>query len=336
MSIISNEIVSVQPLKQKLGQIFFLSFLYGSTKGTTQANSTMFSWGQVGQVPADPNYTSETVDGEVLGSSGLSSYSGNFSYTPLRSGTIVVNTTNVSGTVTISDDGQGNLVLNTATPVNVGTVNYTTGAFTLTLSAVTTSEVSASYLFNLETAPSTIPDVNVQVSEFVIQARPRKLKANYSFDASYDLQISQGLNIDDILLQAAASEIRHEIDVEITNDILNQAGLTTSWNLTPQDNTSWVDYKTTFVDGTVAASNMIYQATRRARGNFMIVGKKAADIIFSLGGERFKASGMQDPEGPYFAGVLDGQWRVYYNPYYPANKYVVGYKGDNFMKSGVQ
>lgn len=105
-----------------------------------------------------------------------------------------------------------------------------------------------------------------------------------------------------------------EIDIEITNDLLNQAGLNTQWSLTPQNNVAWVDYKTTFVDSVVAASNMIFQNTRRARGNFMIVGKKAADILFSLGGQRFVSSGVQDPEGPYFAGVLDGQWRVYYNP----------------------
>lgn len=169
----------------------------------------MFSWGQVGQVPADPNYTSEYVNGETLGAAGLTSYSGNFAYTPLRSGTIVITSTNASGNVVINDDGNGNLVLSSATPTNVGTVNYTSGAFTITLSAATTSTLTANYQFNLETAPSTIPDVNVQVNEFIMQARPRKLKAEYSFDASYDLQISQGLNIDDILLQAAASEIRH-------------------------------------------------------------------------------------------------------------------------------
>lgn len=294
----------------------------------------MFTWGQVGQVPADPNYTSEYVNGETLGSAGSTSYAGNFAYTPLRSGTIVITTATASGNVVINDDGNGNLVLQSATPTNVGTVVYTSGAFTLTLSAATTESVTSVYQFNLETAPSTIPDVNVQVNEFIMQARPRKLKAEYSFDASYDLQISQGLNIDDILLQAAASEIRHEIDIEITNDILNQAGLKTQWSLTPQNNVAWSDYKTTFVDSVVAASNQIFQNTRRARGNFMIVGKKAADIIFSLGGQRFVSSGVQDPEGPYFAGVLDGQWRVYYNPYYPANKYVVGYKGDNYMKAG--
>lgn len=124
-----------------------------------------------------------------------------------------------------------------------------------------------------------------------------------------------------------------EIDVEITNDLLNQAGLNTNWSLTPQNNVAWQDWKETFVDSIVAGSNMIFQNTRRATGNFMIVGKKAADILMSLG-PRFVRSGIQNPQGPYLMGTLDGQWKVYYNPYYPVNKYLIGYKGNNLLEAG--
>lgn len=209
-TIISNDIVSVQPLKQKLGQVFFLEFLYGTTKGGITQGNTMFSPWQVGTNPTDPNYTSEFVNGEYLGAAnGTGNYSGNFAFTPLRSGSINISVTMASGNVTIIDDGQGNLIQQGATPVTVGTVVYASGQYTLALGAATDSPVTANYQYNLEVAPTTIPEVNIQVQEFIIQARARKLKANYAFDAAYDLEISQGINIDDALLQAAASEIRH-------------------------------------------------------------------------------------------------------------------------------
>lgn len=334
--IIANEIVSVQPLKQKIGQIFFLQVNYGSSKGAIQQGTAMFSPWQVSNVPTDPNYSSEFVNGEVLGlASSSGSYSGNFAWTPIRSGTIVITATTSSGTVTVVDDGNGNLIQQGATPVTIGTVNYQNGAFTLAFGTAVTSNVTANYRYNLEVAPTTIPEVNVEVLEYIITAMSRKLRANYAFDAAYDLQISQGVNMDDILLKAAASEIRHEIDVEIMNDLLNQAGLNTNFSLIPQQGTTVSDWlNTAFTYAINSASDMIFQNTRRAFGNFIIVGKQGADLFRTMGSDRFEPSGITDPKGPFFLGTFNGSMKVYFNPYYPMNKFLVGYRGEELFDAG--
>lgn len=59
-----------------------------------------------------------------------------------------------------------------------------------------------------------------------------------------------------------------------------------------------------------------------------------SNVLESIGAPRFVAAGGSSPTGPHFAGTLDGRWRVYKNPYYGANEYLVGYKGDLFLDAG--
>ena len=87
------------------------------------------------------------------------------------------------------------------------------------------------------------------MEETTIQARPRKLKTLYAFDASYDLQLQQGIDMDQALLEAASAEIKHEIDVEIMNDLFNQAaGTAISWDKTPPSHVAMVDHNDSFID----------------------------------------------------------------------------------------
>jgi hypothetical protein len=331
-NIIANELVSVQPMKQKIGQIFFLNYLFGSNKGATAAGSTMFNWQQVGQTPVDTAYTSDAVNQEYLAGAGTKNYSGNLAYIPVTPGTIQITTT-TGANITVFDDGNGNLTDGAPTPQVSGTINYTTGAYSITFLANTTQPLTANYSYNLETAPSTIPQIDIRVDEQIIQARPRKLRALYAFDASYDLEMSQGINIDDALLQAVTSEIKHEIDGEILNDLYNQAAQTTNWNRTVPTGVAYRDWKDTFIDSAISAGNMIFQQTRRAVGNFMVLGKYASDIVESLG-SRFQPSGVTNMAGPYFAGILDGRWKVYKNPFYNVDQYLIGYKGDLWLDAG--
>lgn len=327
-NLIAEELVSVQPLTQKIGQIFYLKYLFGSNKNGVQAGDTMWSHSEAGpQGYNTTNYSSEVVDQEVLGASGDVQYVGNLAYVPLRPGTVSIN----CGNATVTDDGNGSLLVG---PNVIGTLNYASGAFDFTLANAATEDPEAEYTFNLEHAPSTIPQVNLRVEERILTARPRKLRALYAFDAAYDLKMSQGVDIDQALLEAVVAEIKHEIDGEVILDLLNQAALTSTWNMVNPQGVSQRDHRMSFIDEIASASNEIFQATKRASGNFIVVGKTGADILESLGAPRFVGNGVSAPVGPHFAGTLDNKWKVYKNPYFARDEYLVGYKGDLFLDAG--
>lgn len=327
-SLIAEEIVSVQPLTQKIGQIFYLKYLYGSNKGSVRKGDVMFDSFQTSPGYANADYSSEHIDNEILHAGGQTVVEGNLDYTPVRPGTITIK----GGLAEVMDDGKGNLKGGAT-----GTIDYNTGAYKLTFSSEPSSAVEAEYHFDLEVAPSTIPQVDIKIEEAIVTARPRKLRALYAFDAAYDLEMSQGVDINDALLTATSHEIRHEIDAEIMLDLYRQAGITSTWNFTynPQTmNISQKEHRETFIDEIISSSNAMFQATRRAVGNFIIAGKLASDVLESIGSPRYVPSGIKDAVGPHFAGTLDGKFKVYKNPFYNEDEYLIGYKGATFLDAG--
>jgi hypothetical protein len=45
--------------------------------------------------------------------------------------------------------------------------------------------------------------------------------------------------------------------------------------------------------------------------------------------------GGTPPSGPHFRGTFHGRWRVYKSYEVPSDEYVIGYKGDNFLRAGI-
>lgn len=334
-TLLAEDLVSVQALDQKVGQIFAMKMVYGNTKGPITSGDEMFSPYQVAPQGYDGvNYSSEYIDGEVIGDSGATEYGGtgseiNLSYTPIRRGTVHVK----CGNIDVVDNGNG--VISSAGVVT-GTINYTTGAINVTFNSTTAADVEVDYQYDLEYAPSTIPQVDIKITEELVRARARKLRTLYSWDAAFDLRKAHGVDMDSTLLESVTAEIKHEIDGEIMLDLHNQALLTSSWNNYYDPATFEFperDYRTNFLNEVIAASNKIFDTTRRAVGNFIIVGSEGANILESIGAPRFVRSGSFTP-GPHLCGTLDGTWKVYKNPFFTSNAYVVGYKGNSWLEAG--
>ena len=191
-------------LSQKVGQIFYLKYLYGSNKGKVKKGDVMFDNFQTSPGYDNSNYSSEYIDNEILHAGGEKTVEGNLDYIPVRPGTVVIKT----GEQKVMDDGKGNLKGS-----GTGKIDYSTGAYNITFTSDVSSAVEAEYYYDLEYAPSTIPEVQIKVEEAIVTARPRKLRALYAFDSAYDLQMSQGIDINDALLVATSNEIKHEINL---------------------------------------------------------------------------------------------------------------------------
>lgn len=330
--LIAEELFSVQPLRQKAGQIFWMKYIYGSNKGNIRKGDTIF--GPKGEVAGyeNRNYTSEIVEDEMVFSADgtATEHTGNLSYVPVIPGTVVLKAEEGE----IRDDAKGNLLLAGS---KVGTVDYESGkyAFTATLAA---QDVYGDYEFDMSFAPSTIPEIELKITDTLIQARPRKLRGSYSLDAAYDLKMAQGIDINESLLEAAAMTLRHETDGELLMDALRQAGSTVTFNANYKNvgaEISIGEFYESFIDCLVKASSIIRKKTKRVEANWIVVGKQAADMLRVIGAPRFQAANITNQVGPCYIGTLLNQWKVYVNPFFNDDEFLLGYKGNSLVDAGL-
>lgn len=278
---------------------------------------------------SDKNYSSSTVDNEIVGESSTNTVSTNLQWTPVVPGTVYFSAN--GGTVVGKDDGNGNI---TGTGITTGTINYTTGAIEITLSSQTTDEPVVSYNYNNEDVPiNNVPEVNLRITSLPVVAKSRKMKAVYAFDAAYELEKEYGQDIDSLLATEVAGEIAHEIDIELAGDIHKMAGAGADivWSKTQPTGVNNLDHYDSFYTKLVEGSNTIYGATRKIKPNYMICGLGVSSIVEVM--RNFTPSG-QSAIGPYFLGTL-GNLKVYVSPDYAPNEFVLGYKGTSFMDAGM-
>lgn len=159
-------------MQYKIGQIFYLKYLYGSNKGKIKAGDLAFDRFGATRPEGFHNYTSEIIDEEILaaGDGTEKAYDLHLSYLPVRPGTVQVK---IAANTTLVDDGKGGLKAGAVT----GTVDYNSGAIHFTANVADAFDIEATYEFNNEFAPATtIPELNLKVEETTVKARSRKLK----------------------------------------------------------------------------------------------------------------------------------------------------------------
>ena len=137
-----------------------------------------------------------------------------------------------------------------------------------------------------------------------------------------------------LLATQATAEIEQEIDNEITLDLLRiaNAGPEISWSKVQPIGVNVVDHYDSFWNKIVEGSNVIYGATKRARANFMICGLGVDAVVKTM--RNFVPAEDLTAVGPHFIGTLGGQIKVYVNPFYAPNEFVLGYKGSTMMDAG--
>lgn len=341
-ALVANELVSVQPLKARTGEVFFLDIKYGSNKGAIRKGDSMIS--PITGANDDTTYTGQEVASEqvaTLEASGSAvNIEFNLSFIPVTPGTVVLS----AGSFELRDDGQGKIVTSNGTSHLVAgdgsVIDYATGKVNLAFSQVDAeAALAAGYSFsygNMEVGAANIPQADIDLTSTTISTTTRSLRARWLFDAAFELQQVHGINADEEIATAMAAEVRHEIDGEILNDLYAQAAAGNTlftWSKTAPTGVAYVDYKDTFVDTLIAMSNAIFADTKRAEGNFIVAGINVASLIESIPG-RFVPTSDSLKAGPHIIGKLDGRWLVVKNPFYPADDFVVGYKGQSYLEGG--
>jgi hypothetical protein len=196
------------------------------------------------------------------------------------------------------------------------------------------------------------------IEKVTVTAKSRALKAEYSLELAQDLKAIHGLNAEAELANILSTEILAEINREVIRTIYKVAEQGAVQNVaTPgifdldvDSNGRWsVEKFKGLLFQIERDANAIAQRTRRGKGNTIICSADVASALTMAGvldyTPALNANLTVDDTGNTFAGVLQGKYRVYIDPYAanltsgngtPGNQYyVVGYKGSSPYDAGL-
>jgi hypothetical protein len=194
------------------------------------------------------------------------------------------------------------------------------------------------------------------IEKVTVTAKSRALKAEYSLELAQDLKAIHGLNAEAELANILSTEILAEINREIIRTIYNvakpgaQHNVATSgiFDLDVDSNGRWsVEKFKGLIFQIERDANAISQTTRRGKGNMILCSADVASALTMAGvldyTPALNANLQVDDTGNTFAGVLQGKYRVYIDPYAGGSNtgaaggqyYVVGYKGSSPYDAGL-
>jgi len=190
------------------------------------------------------------------------------------------------------------------------------------------------------------------IDKVTVTARSRALKAEYTMELAQDLKAIHGLDAETELANILSTEILAEINREVVRTIYGhakpgaQVNVTTSgtFDLDTDSNGRWsVEKFKGLMYQLERDANAIGQQTRRGRGNLIICSADVASALQMAGvldyAPALNSNLNVDDTGNTFAGVLNGKFKVYVDPY-SANVsasqfYVAGYKGTSPYDAGL-
>lgn len=359
-NLIANEIVSVQPMTAPIGAVFFLDYVYGSTKGATTA-------GNVFPRDFDRDYSGEFVNGEPLAAGDGTNFGGvgaalgaTLAWTPVRpldtsrGFSVVIRDIDATG-ATVQEatfDAAGTGVTGDAT---AGTLNHANGSITgflFTAAPASGNQIKAYYYYDGE-LNTKVPEIRLDVKKAPVEAIPRRLKALWSSEAAEDLRAFHGLDAETEIVSIIAQEIALEIDREIINDLfLSSTGTTGAFNRIPPAGISEIDHLRALITQISTVSNLIHKKTLRAPANWIVTSPEISALLTQLtthGDYKPIWSGDMNPGSPidpmrprtqhgqfsiYKTGTLMNKWMVYEDPFFPRDKMMIGLKGGSFLESG--
>ena len=193
------------------------------------------------------------------------------------------------------------------------------------------------------------PEMGFTIERATVTARSRALKAEYSLELAQDLKAIHGLDAETELANILSTEILAEINREVIRTINGQAkigalqtGITTTgiFDLKNDADGRWsVEKYKGLVFQIEREANVIAKETRRGKGNFLICSSDVASALNEANMLHYptgmSANLQVDDTGNTFAGTLNGNMKVYIDPYAVANYVNVGYKGTNPYDAGI-
>ena len=238
-----------------------------------------------------------------------------------------------SGKSDIAGDGTG-------TPAHPFASDYAAGGGLLT------SE--AELLGSDAVGAGTFAEMAMTIEKISVNAKSRALKAEYTMELAQDLKAIHNLDAESELANILSTEIMAEINREMIRKInisssvgaleTQNAGI---FNLDLDSSGRWsVEKFKGLLFQIERDANAIAKATRRGKGNVIICSSDVASAL-QLAGVLDYNPALQnalqvDDTGSTFAGVLNGRYKVYIDPYISGmDYYTLGYRGSSPYDAGL-
>ena len=309
-NLVAYDLAGVQPMNGPTGLIFAMRSRFNSQSGT-----------------------------EALFNEADSAFSGQNEGFDVTSGFTATGASNVGLGTTAQQGSNPGLLNSTAAQTNATDYNVGQG--------MRTDDAE-----DLGTSGDAFNQMAFSIEKVTVTAKSRALKAEYSLELAQDLKAIHGLNAEAELANILSTEILAEINREVIRTIYNvaepgaQANVASggTFDLDTDSNGRWsVEKFKGLIFQIERDANAIAQRTRRGKGNMILCSADVASALTMAGvldyTPALNANLNVDDTGNTFAGVLQGKYRVYIDPF-AANVnatqyYVIGYKGSSPYDAGL-
>jgi len=203
-----------------------------------------------------------------------------------------------------------------------------------------------------DTTSNAFAEMAFSIEKHTVTAVTRALKAEYTMELAQDLKAIHGLDAETELANILSTEILAEINREVVRNIYvsavkgAQSNTTTAgiFDLDTDSNGRWsVEKFKGLMFAIERDANAIGQQTRRGKGNMILCSADVASALQMAGVLDYTPALNNnlnvDDTSTTFAGVMNGRYKVYVDPYSAnvsaSQYYVVGYKGTSPYDAGM-
>ena len=203
-----------------------------------------------------------------------------------------------------------------------------------------------------DTTTNAFAEMAFSIEKHTVTAVTRAMKAEYTMELAQDLKAIHGLDAETELANILSAEILAEINREVVRNVYVSAvkGAATNtttagiFDLDTDSNGRWsVEKFKGLMFAVERDANAIGQQTRRGKGNMIICSADVASAL-QMAGVLDYTPALQnnlnvDDTTTTFAGVMNGRYKVYVDPYSAnvaaSQYYIVGYKGTSPYDAGM-
>ena len=292
---------SVQAIEAQKGIVHFKNVDARNSKGNMASGDNMIDPRTGTKTPN--GYASNVIEEEIgaIGSTGV--IAGVLSVLPSRSQFLYVSAgAGVQGSdqgVKGADRSVGEIWGNGVH----GTINYETGAYSITVDAASASAVVISYQQNYEAAQD-IPKIESYWDSKEIEAEVYALKATIGMLQAFTLQKQYGESAMDEMAKDLVRAINLEIGGTLIRKLTGAAVGQTTFSRTAPTSVSFFEHKMTYMDSMYNADAAMIGNAGRGQISVMLVGRSHAALVASLPGFEKLSDGRT--LGAHVFGRLNG------------------------------
>lgn len=345
--LIANKLVSVQPLTQPTGVIYYILYTYSNTKGaitsgnefsmnaqqTSPAYAVFYSSEKIGPFAATMGAGETVID---CGSA-VSDFLGT-SYVAARVKRIeLFNVSTMTMVATIlSTDTSGDTIAGTGANV---ALDWSAGDIRLGAGVVAAGTPVVAYVVYDQEGSSLIPEMEFSINSDTVSTTERKIKIRWTKESEQDMQAYHKIDVESELVKVASLQMNYEVDREIlgfiSDRVISDLSFLHDWTADAAgsgNNTSgnFLDRHRALAQKMHVAGAKVAQFNRISSCTWAVVSPQIAALLQML--PDFKGEMPASGNTVYDAGKLGSKLGIYVDPNkggVSANEILMGYKSTN-------